>query len=474
MKRGFVVVPTAWLFLNPLGHLASSDDVVRLSGPGGHMAQQVSGEVRLGLLRALGARESQNMLATAGALVLVGATVAVATWVYDWAWNALARKITTRVEFDSRDDSFRWVMEWLLDNKYAQKHAGVYVCAASPTKVYGFSGRVKDEPDTPQLTPGEGMHWLTTSDGSWVFLRRTSKGARGNARQETLTCLMIGGRAKVDRFIAECATACRQKDLMRTLVYSGGEHGSWNMAQARVRRPIHTVILDSKHLALVTDAREFLGSETWYAERGIPWRRGFLLHGPPGTGKSSFVTALAGELGINIYCIQLGSAGMTDEALQSLVLTVPKLSVLLMEDIDAAFTNSLEEEPAAPQSSDKPGKGGRRTKLSMSGLMNAIDGVVAQQGCLLFMTTNNIAMLPERLIRSGRIDVRCEFGLASTHQIAGLFRLFYGSERPEEAEFVSLCPENTFSCSDVQSFFTSNKFSPAEAIEALKLKLSEK
>ncbi len=474
MKRAVLVVPTAWLFLNPLSHLiAAADDVVDSGGTTGDVTQQASWEVRSGLLRALGARQSQNMLVTAGALVVVGATVAAASWVYDWLWNAIARKVTTRVEFDSRDDSFRWVMEWLLDNKYAQKYAGVYVCAASPAKVYGFSGRTKDEPDAPQLTPGEGLHWLTTSDGSWVFLTRRNKGARGNARQETLTCLMVGGRAKVDRFIAECATACRQKDLMRTLVYTGGEHGSWNMAQARVRRPIHTVIVDMKHRALVTDAREFLGSETWYAERGIPWRRGFLLYGPPGTGKSSFVTALAGELGINIYCIQLGSSGMTDEALQSLVLTVPKLSVLLIEDIDAAFSNSLEEEAPAP-APDKPSKGGRKTKLSMSGLMNAIDGVVAQQGCLLCMTTNNIGMLPERLIRSGRIDVRCEFGLASKHQIEGLFRLFYGEGRPEEAEFVQLCPENSYSCSDVQSFFTANKYCPAAAVEALKSHLAKK
>ena len=38
---------------------------------------------------------------------------------------------------------------------------------------------------------------------------------------------------------------------------------------------------------LLSDARDFMASERWYAERGIPWRRGYLLHGVPGSGKTS-------------------------------------------------------------------------------------------------------------------------------------------------------------------------------------------
>jgi len=61
------------------------------------------------------------------------------------------------------------------------------------------------------------------------------------------------------------------------------------------KRPFSSVILD-KDVAenIKNDILEFLQSSKWYCERGIPYRRGYLLYGPPGTGKTSFITALAG------------------------------------------------------------------------------------------------------------------------------------------------------------------------------------
>jgi chaperone BCS1 len=62
------------------------------------------------------------------------------------------------------------------------------------------------------------------------------------------------------------------------------------------KRPFSSVILD-KGIAenIKNDIMEFLQSSKWYRERGIPYRRGYLLYGPPGTGKTSFITALAGS-----------------------------------------------------------------------------------------------------------------------------------------------------------------------------------
>ncbi len=49
------------------------------------------------------------------------------------------------------------------------------------------------------------------------------------------------------------------------------------------------------------------------AAHGIPWRRGYLFYGPPGSGKTSLVTALAGRLHKSIYVINLSSPAMNDE-----------------------------------------------------------------------------------------------------------------------------------------------------------------
>lgn len=63
----------------------------------------------------------------------------------------------------------------------------------------------------------------------------------------------------------------------------------------RKRRPISSVTLDHGLCEFILqDIKDFIGTPTWYNDRGIPYRRGYLLHGPPGCGKSSFITALAG------------------------------------------------------------------------------------------------------------------------------------------------------------------------------------
>jgi chaperone BCS1 len=75
---------------------------------------------------------------------------------------------------------------------------------------------------------------------------------------------------------------------------------------------------------------------------GIPYRRGYLLYGPPGSGKSSFIQALAGELGYNICLLNLSEPGLTDDRLNHLLGNTPERSILLLEDVDAAFNQRIQ------------------------------------------------------------------------------------------------------------------------------------
>ena len=86
--------------------------------------------------------------------------------------------------------------------------------------------------------------------------------------------------------------------------------GIWKNKITKNRRSLNSVILpEGVKEALVKDARDFLDSEEWYTWAGVPHRRGYLLYGHPGTGKSTTIHALAGELGLEIYYIQLSSQG---------------------------------------------------------------------------------------------------------------------------------------------------------------------
>jgi chaperone BCS1 len=169
------------------------------------------------------------------------------------------------------------------------------------------------------------------------------------------------------------------------------------------------------------DARAFLRLERWYAERGIPYRRGYLLHGPPGGGKTSLVRAIAGELRLPVYQASLGGRGLDDEAFHRLLRACARRAVVLLEDVDAASGAAV---GARSGGGEEDGGGGG---LTLPGLLSALDGVGAADGRLLFMTCRDASALEPALVRPGRIDVRIEFGPPDRAQAAALFRHFYGA-----------------------------------------------
>lgn len=152
------------------------------------------------------------------------------------------------------------------------------------------------------------------------------------------------------------------------------------------------------------------------------------------------IHSLAGELGLDVYVVSLSRAGLDDTALSELIADLPEKCIALMEDIDAAFhsglNRDLDDSPSGPAGNvPKPGEGpaghgqaGPRTsasRITLSGLLNALDGVGAQEGRILYATTNKYTALDPALCRPGRMDLHVEFRLASRFQAEELFRCFY-------------------------------------------------
>ena len=133
--------------------------------------------------------------------------------------------------------------------------------------------------------------------------------------------------------------------------------------------------------------------------------------------------------------ISLSRAGLDDTTLQELISFLPERCIALMEDIDAAFRHDINrEEPASVDGSRAPSPtattGSQSRGVTLSGLLNAIDGVAAHEGRLLFATTNHYESLDPALRRPGRMDRHIEFRLASRYQVAEMFRRFYSSTIP--------------------------------------------
>eukprot|EP00929_Paragymnodinium_shiwhaense_P076817 TRINITY_DN39549_c0_g1_i3.p1 TRINITY_DN39549_c0_g1~~TRINITY_DN39549_c0_g1_i3.p1 ORF type:complete len:1031 (+),score=237.22 TRINITY_DN39549_c0_g1_i3:167-3094(+) len=195
----------------------------------------------------------------------------------------------------------------------------------------------------------------------------------------------------------------------------------WTKAISREKRDRDTVILD-EGLAdyVVEDMRHFFKHTTasWYHNAGIPYRRGYLLYGPPGCGKTSFAQVLAGELGLDVCLMNLSNSEMNDDDLAELLRAAPARSMLLLEDVDAIFV-----ERAAAADKEKRGGG-----VSFSGLLNALDGAAAQEGCVIMLTTNHKERLDEALIRPGRCDVHVKINKASQTQAKRMFWRFFAKQ----------------------------------------------
>lgn len=109
--------------------------------------------------------------------------------------------------------------------------------------------------------------------------------------------------------------------------------------------------------------------------------------------------------------MSLSERGLTDDRLALAMSTVPPNSVVLFEDIDAAFP-SRDSSQRAPSS--------LTNDITLSGLLNTLDGIASSEERLIFMTTNYVHRLDPALIRPGRVDVMQEIGDATPFQVPSL------------------------------------------------------
>ena len=207
----------------------------------------------------------------------------------------------------------------------------------------------------------------------------------------------------------------------------------WRDAGKRPSRPLRSVVLPSgEGNRVLRDAHMFLKGERWYAERGIPWRRGYLFYGPPGCGKTSLAFALAGELRCSLYTLRLGSLA-SDDALFHLIRTTAPRSIILMEDVDAALPHELTTNGEGPSRTELVGRHG----ITLAGILEVLDGAaLSNESRIIIMTTNFPDVLVPSLVRPGRVDLRFCLPLASIDMARRLFLSFYAKDgdiaAPEE------------------------------------------
>lgn len=351
--------------------------------------------------------------------------------------TALRRRLLVSLEVNNKDRAYEWFLAWLAHN--AQSAAPT---SSRRAESWLRSHQLSVETAVEQrsngsssvlfrLVAGPGTHWFKYG-GAWMQMKR---------ERETRSMQLVSGTPWETVTVT---TLSRDRHLFSKLLTEArdlalrGQEGklvirtAWGIewkpfGQPRRKRPLHSVVLDTGVSEKVEqDVKAFLQRRQWYADRGIPYRRGYLLHGPPGSGKTSYIQALAGSLSYDICLLNLSERGLGDDKLNHLLSNAPERSFILIEDVDAAFNKRVQTSEDGYQSS-----------ITFSGFLNALDGVASGEERIIFMTTNHFGKLDPALIRPGRVDLNVLVDNASPTQARTLFTRFYGGcefAQPEHIE----------------------------------------
>ncbi|KAI1391343.1 BCS1 N terminal-domain-containing protein [Hypoxylon trugodes] len=422
-----------------------------------------------------------------------------------WALNKLLRQLyalinstvseyfMSSIHILNNDDIYMYLMEWLATQPRMVNTRSLFAETGSrrgwededPLTVgrdrsgryLNFSNQEARAP--PQYSPAMGLHSFWWK-GQYFRLQRKRQSIFNDGMSSaqffrdqediTISCFWRNPEP-IKQLLAHAKERYYKDHQARTVVkrpttwnsrrYPG--RTGWHQVANRPVRDIKTVVLDEKQkLQVLADIDEYLHPETprWYSNRGIPLRRGYLFHGPPGTGKTSLSFALAGIFGLDIHVISLLEPSLTEEDLSILFASLPRRCIVLLEDIDTAGLRRPSPSPSqsntatntedtkspkpngipkttAPENWDvrdlakalKKEGDDNKSGISLSGLLNAIDGVASHEGRVLIMTTNTPETLDEALIRPGRVDLQVAFTNATQEQAEQLFVRMYEGDK---------------------------------------------
>jgi mitochondrial chaperone BCS1 len=403
-----------------------------------------------------------NQIFSGGLVLMIGgALLAYFRQVPSHIYHFIRRRLIIDIDILDRDQAFEWVEAWLAQHSYARNRArSLTVKTQSIDYEERRENPLMDARPRVLFSPAPGVHWLFFRKRLVCLHRERPKMNESanqpvNVRECFNVTIFSRNRKLAHQFIEEARDVAIPKTDVRLTVHRAS-HNYWSEQLKRLPRPVESVILTHGLMEdLISDSSNFLSRREWYVQRGIPYRRGYLLHGPPGTGKSSAVVAIASALGMDIAMLSLGDSTLDDNGISELFSSIPVNSLVLMEDIDCAFLERKDGDD-------------KRSKVTFSGLLNAIDGVAAGEGRLLFATTNHIERLDPALIRPGRIDRKLYIGYATANQAERLFARFFPNAAQEWGrDFAQRIPEGIITMSTLQTHLLMFADDPQEAIERI-------
>lgn len=314
----------------------------------------------------------------------------------DFIWSRLYKTFldyfTSSVHIEGSDDLYTTILEWIAatrpdlskrsltartqyGNQYDsddEDEADADMLAKVAVGDHGYFNFSKTASRVPpRYEPDHGQFWFSTSHGTFQFRKNeyTTRGSDGLEHIEScidLSCIGLS-TSPIKSLLNDIKSWTVRKEGSKTIIRVPADErwNGWMRSSERPSRNLDTVILDPEQKSrILQDMNEYLHplSSKWYASRGIPYRRGYLFTGPPGTGKTSLNFSLAGIFGLDIHIINLMDPSMSENTLSKLFNNLPKRCIVLFEDIDATGIKKRVDESDSGSDTEREVDGGDAAK----------------------------------------------------------------------------------------------------------------
>jgi len=220
-----------------------------------------------------------------------------------------------------------------------------------------------------------------------------------------------------------------QFDIGRRVNYTAEEYRQYITFTKKDVKLIDNLFLTDNMVCLKEKLERWFNHKEWFMDRSIQWKRGVLIHGDPGTGKTSFVVALAEYFKIPIYIFDIATFTNDDLDRKWNMIKSNTPCFVVFEDFDSVF-DGRENVYTRSSTMNKP--------LSFDCVLNILDGAVKFDGVVTFITTNNLDKIDAALggggnTRPGRIDYVYEMnGIGTDGKYFIANKIFDGMTRQKE------------------------------------------